>query len=462
MRKNYVDRFYRDTYYTYFAAKYKQINRNCKRLFIFDYIFDREDFFCYTDEIEKKLQEHFLGICTLKPINQGKIGRTLIDPFKLHIPAYIRTTEFQFFLFGHNFKINAFPYSSQDGEMMTCAETTTWNILEYYGTRYPEHRTVLPSEMLRSEETFSYERNLPSKGLSVFDISYLLKTFGFAPRICIKEKDSNEEETINKKLLLNFKRMFHYYVESGFPLAVSVQIPKMNGHAIVCIGHGKKEKREENETDSAFLELSDYPCINSADLYKDYVLMDDNQCPYRIETFNKFTLYHSKGAFVNGFIVPLPKRIFLEAMDAETIARGILENEHFGLPKWSSDLQENITEENPLVFRLFLTSARKYRGVRIKNAKDDNNGIRFYSGYPLPRFVWVAEIATLRSYNQNLINGEIIIDATAASGNATDRIIMIRYGCKWIHKFNNEWVLTKSTKSLPYPMYINNLKNCGG
>ena len=455
---NYVDRLYRDTYYAYFATKYHNTKRNCKRLFFFSGNLGLDTFFSYDDASENKLQENFVGVSILKPLSQGKIGRTLLDPVKLHIHAYIRTTDFQFFLFGHTLQVEAFPYSSQDGEMMTCAETTAWNIIEYYGVRYPEHKTALPSEMLHLVESMSYERDLPSSGLSVYNISYLLKAFGFSPRICIRKDECNERLGVNE-----FHRMFHYYVESGFPLAVAVKIPKMTGHAVVCIGHGTCE--ETDHRDTSFLGENVCPCINSADMYNTYVLMDDNQMPYRIEPFDGFTVYHDKGATISGFIVPLPEKVFLEAMNAEAIARKILQDEKVGIKCLGKEVCSQITNENPLVFRLFLTSARKYRGIRIRGSCTNDIVRKFYGGYPLPKFVWVAEISDWMSYQSGMVVGEIVIDATATGANIEDAIILIRYGNIWMYRsYHDEkrtWCCKQdSNSSCAYPLYVNNLKNC--
>ena len=451
--KNYVDRVYRDTYYNYFAVKYRSVSRDCKRLFIFSGALTIDDFLSYDNKSEDSLQEHFIGVTVLKPLAHGKIGRTLLAPDKMNVYAYVRATEFSFFLFGHELTVEAFPYSQQDGEMMTCAETTIWNILEYYGTRYPEYRTVLPSEMLHLMEQNTCERNLPSKGLLLYDISFLMKKFGFSPRIYSKGKDRD---------VSRFHRMFHYYVESGFPLAVAVTSDKL-GHAVVCVGHEKlSDVSGEHINDLDFLRLRDYPCINSADMYDRYVMVDDNQFPYQVESFDEFTLYSREGAKVDCFVVPLPKRVFLEAMVAENIARSILGDASLGLSYWGEEAGLNVNRDNPLVFRLFLTSARKYRGVRIRNSGTDSKAQKFYGRLSLPRFVWVAEFAKKSDYDAGMIAGEVVIDATSVINvRPTDSVIFIRY-CNIFLQYRNNWKKRYTDNAEPYPVYENNLRLCGG
>lgn len=77
---------------------------------------------------------------------------------------------------GIKMRVSGFPHSSQDGEMMSCAETTVWSILEYFGNKYSEYRPVMPSDILAALKPFAYERQLPSGGLSFEQISSALKT----------------------------------------------------------------------------------------------------------------------------------------------------------------------------------------------------------------------------------------------------------------------------------------------
>ncbi len=107
---------------------------------------------------------------------------------------------------GHNLTVEAYPYSSQDSETMTCAETTVWSILEYFGTRYSEYRTILPSQLISELERISQERILPSRGLDYCKVSELLKIFGFSPRLyarsALKKRRSSHKENFKKYFII--------------------------------------------------------------------------------------------------------------------------------------------------------------------------------------------------------------------------------------------------------------------
>ena len=48
---------------------------------------------------------------------------------------------------------------------MSCAEVSVWSILDYYGTRFPDFRVILPSEVLKELERHAAEQPLPTRGL---------------------------------------------------------------------------------------------------------------------------------------------------------------------------------------------------------------------------------------------------------------------------------------------------------
>lgn len=451
----YVDKVFRDSYYNYFGAKHLKIERNCKRLSFFNVAVTENMF--YNDYSENnELQKSFVGIMVLKPLQIGKVGRTLLNPQKLRInQCYVRTTGFDTVILGHTLHIEAFPFSSQDTETMTCAETTVWNILEYYGSRYSEYKTILPSNIIRRLESISQERNLPSRGLDYGKVSNLLKSFGFSPRLYALKAYADNEQV--------YKNIFHYYVESGIPLAVGVSGKtdqgKNIGHSVVCIGH-EKIKKDINAINTRMIQ--GVPYIDTSSYYDKYVFMDDNQIPYTVENFKGLTLYNNTE--IDVFAVPLYKRIILEAGDAATIIYSIIFNESIGFNTVISQINETIDDKNPIVVRIFLTSSRKYKSVRAKNSKKDKVAY-FYSNFVYPKFLWVAEISTHNQFDDGNIYGEIILDATASKINSSDSIIMIRYlsnvGFRFPDEDKNLLFKRLSEKFedfvYPYPMYINNL-----
>lgn len=452
LEEHYVDKVFRDSFYRFFSSKHFDTKRDCKRLSFFQGEIFLADF--YTREGHRKLNSSFIGFSVLKPISPGCVGRTYLNPTKLLINrGYIRTTKFNVVVLGAKLEVEAFPFSTQDSETMTCAETTIWNMLEYFGTRYPDYKIIYPSDIMECLSKYSHERILPSKGLIYGQISGLMKDFGFSPRIYFKD---TYPET--------FEKIYHYYVESGLPIIVGIK-GFHNGnriaHALVCIGHSDKVNNIECK------EPSELYYIDSADFYKEYVVIDDNQIPYSIQPYNGMSTF--KEPQVKGIVVPLYKRIFLEAGDASAIAYGLLLHEFYGIkkPLLEYNGEEKYSKDNPLIVRIFLTSSRAFKQYRAINYGSARMAYE-YTHLPLPKFIWVAELSLKNLYFQNKVFGEIIIDATA-SRHTRDSLIAVHYPGYFGYRLPHEPVskiydmlkFSAEDMSTAYPLYKSNLFSGG-
>ena len=124
-------------------------------------------------------------------------------------------------------------------------------------------------------------------------------------------------------------------MESGIPIMVGIRLQKDgkekkdargSGHAVVCIGHG--ELNDIKEIDSE--KIGDFTITNSADLISSYVYMDDNKYPFYKNKFDDFD-YSKTKTKIKYFIVPLYKRVFLDAFEAEKTFYEIMKNSILGL-----------------------------------------------------------------------------------------------------------------------------------
>ncbi len=449
--KYYIEKVYRDSYYSFFSSKHFTIERHCQRFTLFEGVLSYEMLHDYSnhDLLEKSL----IGVIVIRPTPYGTMGRSLINPFKLKIKScFLRVTIFEVAVLGHCFNIHAFPFASQDSETMTCAETTVWSILEYYGNRYSEYKTILPSDIINELNLIAQQRVLPSTGQNYFVVSLLLKKFGFSPRLYAYEAYGT-----------SLKVLFHYYVESGIPLAVGVKGVNF-GHSVVCIGHAESDYDLSGITIS---KIGNIPYVDSCVFHKEYVMIDDNQLPYVIEPFDDFTSHHHVvNKHVSVFAVPLYKRIFLEAGDAHLISYSVLEDSKYGIEKFMAC--DCFSDANPMVVRLFLTTSRKFRAQRLK-CSNNEYACQFYSNMCYPKFLWIAEISTYNMYKEQHIIGEVVIDATGFRKDGINNIISIRYGNHLGYRLpeENRALLYDrlfdqyADLDTSYDMYINNLLKGG-
>lgn len=427
----YVERVYRDSYYMYFSSKHAQYDRFCKRLFLFQgNILEGIALggYAFPDMNTELLQERFIGTVVIRPLQEGKIGRSLINPYFITDTenTYLRYAEYSASIFGKQLRINAFPYSMQDGETTTCAEITILNLLDYYSQKYSEYKYILPSEITDIVVKNGYERTLPSKGLGYAVITKVFSEAGFYPRLY--GNDMFQE-------MSRFKRIMHYYIESGIPVALGVKnVINYTAHSIVAIGHGKIRKdiigqKKHAVYDDEFKEH--IWVIDSADLCEEYIIMDDGQIPYSKYQWKsqvqeglsslKYTLGNYEPVTL---MVPLYKRMFLEAEDAYDICTTVLCSKIIGIRRFCPELG---SKDNPAIIRLFMASSRNFKHKRISGFRKTNEEVRaHYIETLFPRFVWVCEIYSKESYCEEKVIGEIVVDATASPYD-NDKILIAHY-----------------------------------
>lgn len=495
----YTDKMYRDAYYVYLSHLHFDVPRNCQRLSLFKTEIPFEDFF--DNEKYDQLQKKLLGTIVIRPSynisSEYTIGRTLLDPIKMVRPLkYIRTAKYKAVICGHKYIINAFPFSNQHVDILRCAETSVWSLMEYFGARYENYQTVLPSTIMSWESTEMAQRSLPSDGMTYSQISGLLKTFGFEPLIYVSGIYKESEELKNSKanmvhdsysekidelknicndsseylaekqarkmdqIILNryknskidvqenretsLHNLFHYYVESGIPLITAICNERESiNHSIVIIGHDERSpiKMEPKNINNNCFEINEIKYIDSSDFYERYITIDDNQYPYRSERYNHFAI--SQNCKVKAFIVPLYRHILLSAEAAINIIEEYIRD--FSkeiqctlelLKQIEKDTAEN-SLDNPLVLRYYLTASRSFVDFRNRSTDYIEEKI-FYDSTPYPKFIWVCEFSPLEFYKVGKVVGEIVVDATAPRYSGTGAIISFRIGGICVSRKTNE------------------------
>lgn len=429
IERQYVDKIYRDSYYMHFSCKHGKYNRFCKRLFVFDGdVFIGAQVDKFSDIGIEKLQEKFVGTIVIRPLKEGKIGRTLINPYFVTDKGnvFLRYAKYSATIYGMRLQINAFPFSMQDGETTTCAEITILNLMDYFSIKYPEYKSILPSEIAQIAEENGYERNLPTRGLGYTVITKVFSEVGFFPRLYTMNLFADMSQ---------FKRVMHYYIESGLPVAIGVKVDEKTRHSIIGIGHGKIQYDLIGQKVYAVYDtVSDNYIwlVDSADLSNSYIMMDDCQRPYetfewRTVTQDGMTSHKSMlGDYEpDNLMVPLYKRMFLEAQDAYDICTSALASSKAGIQVVDPKLG---IRENPIIIRLFMCASRNYKQRRVSNFSSKNKEVRErYMNILFPKFIWVCEIYDKRSYCERKALGEIVIDATASPYDGMKSILLYHY-----------------------------------
>lgn len=387
----YVDKTYRDTYYNYYASKRDGFARNCIRLSFFKKEITEAQF--RTDEALEYLQSHYLGFLVIRPTFPNVIGRSLLDPLAFG-KNDVKTCRIRYEATCNSIKlkVSGFPHSSQDGEVMTCAETTVWSVMEYFGFKYAEYAPVKPSQVNSILGKFAFERLIPSKGLTAAQISYALRELGYGVKIYSKTAYSS-----------NFFQLLRTYAESGIPVVGLVQNNKGIGHALNIIGRSAVQASDVQNLPAITTLPNGSNVYDFAEMDLQYVFIDDNHEPYKTcSLLTPCDYYESdkwEGCELRSFIVPLYPKIYLEAGEARSISLGFIET-------------FITTANSELLIRTFLASSRSFKNAIALDTRLNDDVKEMLLGMTMPKFIWVTEVSNKEMALRNEINGIIVLDAT--------------------------------------------------
>lgn len=403
---NYVDKVYRDSYYHYYSSKLYKYKRDCIRFSLFEGEVLATDFFEKCNHAE--LQSKYRGFITLRPTDPQIIGRSIISPKVLKDNNFlICTSSFQTTANGLKFTVEGFPHSSQDAETISCAETTLWAIMEYFGNKYPDYKPILPSKIIKTLNNLTTERQIPSKGLRISQMSFALRDYGFGTRIYSREEYG-----------LDFEWLISCYIESGIPIIIAMDNSPNGsiGHALLAIGHEKINDAKIDDIEkyvSSDDNLSKQMTVKRITIYdydsikKDLIFIDDNRPVYqRAAVDNPAAHYPApwSGCKITYFIVPLYPKIYLEAYEAKNFVLRFL-----------TTGPEPLKDDSQILLRFFLASSRSFKNKITTNTTIQEDLKYLLLETSMPKFIWIAEIGTKELMKQRMANGIVILDATEAN-----------------------------------------------
>ena len=424
----YTDSHYRDCYYFYHAAKFVDLPRETLRVHIFDSsIVDVDSLFDNVSNEVAALSELYYGFFIVRPLNRFPLGHSFISPraFKQRNFLCCLVKE-RVYLLGIRLEVCAFPHVPQDTETHTCAESSLWALLNYYGSKYKNYQTLLPSDIIRLLDSVSAHRMLPSNGLTVNELSTVLTRGGHN---CVLYTENTDKE-----MLLQIMRI---YIESGIPLIVALK-NNQSGHAVIAIGHGESKL---SAVENGWKDICEYD--------RDIVFIDDNRAPYQLAKANEPTKHYG-GEFsdmkIVSLVAPLQKHMFLEARQAYNLVKRILNHDAVGLMKFGDSWQT----------RLLLTSCRAYKNSLLNDSLVLENIKKALLHINLPKFIWLCEIYRENNLTSEKCNGIIVLDSTGE--NSLSSVILYILEDKYFITDGVDWKQYRPIKKFEKETYKHNLK----
>lgn len=487
VESNHIDSVYRNALYHWYSRRMSNTPRFTLRVSFFkrdgldieaaeEVIYSSGD-----DEAHyRRLKENFRGSVVIYPLGGGLLGRTIISPSDLvDETVHVRLSEFELKVFGRKLTVDAFPFRMQDAEVMSCAEVTLINMLEYFSSRYQEYSMALPNDLIELEEAHSSERAIPARGINYMSFSQLLSHLGFYPRLL--SLYSLQRTPIGLPGEIQFRRYLYWYLGSGIPAAVNVAPPsrELKGHSLAVVGFTDSDKEVVETVKGHFLadkdstqldktqdddvfgqardtiarmeqsgrllsricedgDVSTCRIFQEADFPRRLVTVDEAQLPYQICEYERLS---SDDLFsCENMVFPLHRGMALDAQDAYEMFMMIFEDERLGALSWGSP---SIGDDEPIIMRMFLVTAGSYRGFRARTTPPP---LRYlFETQVLPHFIWVAELVHMSDYTPDPSDlrsfAEIVLDATTGRKTSfEEKLLLMRYPGRmaWREPYDSE------------------------
>lgn len=413
----YVDEYYRDTYYSFYARKHSSYNRFCFRLSFFSDDVNDQNFY----DIE--LPGRYYGYIVLRPTPRRVIGYTFLTPAIYKINTFaVCLCERSSFVKGRKVTVNAFPFSGQDGEMNSCAEVCITMMFDYFSRRYNKYSRVLPSQIASQLTDSILDRKQPSIGIDIDTIASIMNSFNVNTRLYYKAHTDEEANKNNHYSENEFKKLLHIYIESGFPIYIATET-----HAMLAIGRSNR------------LFFSSPQIIT----------MNDSKKPYwQLQNENEIV----------SFVVPMPENILLDVDVLNPIKDlGVVANDY---PAAGIEISET-----GFYNRVYLTTSRSYKSYIVNSGLSQENK-NYIVSTAMPRFIWVCE--TIKSTDARKVIDNIEL-SNIALFDSTDypseynHIIIVKTNAKLLIPYDEKTHMRKrafkvvdSTEEL-HP-FTNNLK----
>lgn len=439
---DYVDRDHRSAASRFYSQQFRATARLCRRYHFFA---AHSRWAARPGQKPPELGE-YLGYIVRRPVPQAPIGRTVLKfPTATLQGAYLScAAEFKPHINETELSVTGVPYCQQDAVIMSCAETSIWTAARVM-TKVHRHPLVLGSQIATADTVgfLSAGRVLPSPGLTPEQMSHVLSALGFGTIYYAKEAFDG--------VIWDPVEIAAPYLASGIPV-----ILVGNGHAVTACGALIDIARAEKKP-AETRAVSDW--IDAL------ITQDDAQGPYRIlprgknddpklrQRFDDLMTPESTkrsartAADVTAILVPLEPKMFLNAKDANVIARGYLGGTQFNnifRPRLERLARFGVSSSRELLNAVsgdhggivYLLRCRRSVDVRNELAKqgdDPAHPLRHVlRDVPLPRYIWTVEFTTQDRYRnrdsaQRRIFGRLYLDSTATEMAGANAVIVAHF-----------------------------------
>ncbi len=250
----YTDRDFLEDFAAYYVRCFQQkYSSICARLHFFRIDFDERSLRAAIDGLDLPLLaelqncDRYLGFIVAKPLPSTFIGRTCLGTYAQESPQrrffpVVRRYDVHFL--GLDLAVRSLAYQEQDTVAAACATSALWSAFQ--GTaRLFQHEIRSPVEITRiaTEQTPSFQRDVPNHGLTPPQMAVAIKTTGLEPEVIGVASSATLQATA------------YAYLRVGIPLVMNTALydvsdpenPKPyrdvwgSGHAVAVTGYSLGE-----------------------------------------------------------------------------------------------------------------------------------------------------------------------------------------------------------------------------
>lgn len=389
-------------YYSRWSTK---VPRHCDRLHFFNIEPKSVDPLEVIDQMASS-DDSYLGFITLRPVSMSPVAATILRPLKgKQVHFLLSCDEFKVNLAGQTFLVIGTPFMQQDNAVGACAQASIWMALRTL-RRKEGHAAFSPAQITTAATRFLVNgRTLPNRqGLRIEQVTEAVRAAGYAPHL-IPLRNIDDAPTVES--LDYAKQALYPYVESGIPVLLILFISKLEGHAVLLIGHGWNQ--EAPRLIGLGKLMGEIDLYDASSWVEPFFIHNDNTGPYlplpEIDT-ESYALSHAASAIP--FLHP---DVFIDGAEARKASLQLLDQALAG------NNQTISVDTSKLVVRTYLQDKAVLREA-ILGSKMPGDVKAYYRKKWLPKRVWVTELNMLENYGdcpegKAIRLGEILLDPSS-------------------------------------------------
>lgn len=389
-------------YYSRWSTK---VPRHCDRLHFFNIEPKSADPLEVIDQMAAS-DDSYLGFITLRPVSMSPVAATILRPLKEErVHFLLSCDEFKVNLAGQTFLIIGTPFMQQDNAVGACAQASIWMALRTL-RRKEGHAAFSPAQITIAATRFLVNgRTLPNRqGLRIEQVTEAVRAAGYAPHLIPLR---NIDDSPTAESLDYAKRALYPYVESGIPVLLLLFKSKLEGHAVLLIGHGWTPVAPRLIVLGQLLGKIDL--YDASSWIEPFFIHNDNTGPYLPLPENdaeSYALSHAVSAIP--FLHP---DVFIDGAEAQKASLQLLGK------TLASNGQDLKIDTSKLVVRTYLQDKAVFRRAILES--DMPIDVKaYYRKKWLPKRVWVTELNMLDNYGKcpegkAVRLGEILLDPSS-------------------------------------------------